>query len=139
MLLPTFLIVFRNPNETPAVSSVDISHPLIHNHIATLPGEGNNKLSLTNDNNNNNSNNNHKQKRQANAARRNKRNREHGDSERSDEEPDEFDETEEDRGDSTEETTERGHKDRLDDTGTLHMPFWDTYDAINQLYLQVGE
>lgn len=92
-------------------------------------------MSLTNDNNNS-----HKQKRQTD-FRRSKRNREaeHNDSGHSEEETDEFDETEEERGDSAEETTERGHKDRLDDTGTLHMPFWDTYDAINQLYLQVGK
>lgn len=92
-------------------------------------------MSLTNDNNSN-----YKQKRQTN-PRRSKRNHgiEHANSEHSDEETDEFDETEEDRGDSVEETTEHGHRDRLDDTGTMHMPFWDTYDAINQLYLQVGE
>lgn len=92
-------------------------------------------MSLTNDNNSS-----HKQKRQT-SFRRNKRNREaeHTDSGHSEEETDEFDETEEERGDSAEETTERGHKDRLDDTGTIHVPFWDTYDAINQLYLQVGK
>lgn len=148
-------IVNRNPNETP-VTSVDISHPLNHNHIATLPGERNVKLSLTDDNNNNNSN--QKQKRQTNNNtinnmnrygrnkknnnfRRKKRNRDHNDNGHIADDSDERDETEiVDRMESAERATQHGnHNDRLDDTGTLHMPFWDTYDAINQLYLQVGE
>ncbi|GAB0098543.1 uncharacterized protein DMENIID0001_142860 [Sergentomyia squamirostris] len=29
-------------------------------------------------------------------------------------------------------------RDRLDEIGTVEAPFWDTYDAINQLYLELG-
>ncbi|KAJ6649750.1 Neuroligin-4, Y-linked [Pseudolycoriella hygida] len=30
------------------------------------------------------------------------------------------------------------HPDRLDDIANLRIPFWDTYDSINQLYLEMG-
>lgn len=33
----------------------------------------------------------------------------------------------------------QNNHDRLDDTSNQHIPFWDTYDSVNQLYLEVGE
>ncbi|XP_063698385.1 uncharacterized protein LOC134829289 isoform X2 [Culicoides brevitarsis] len=33
---------------------------------------------------------------------------------------------------------ERSKTDRLDDISKLHIPFWDTYDSINQIYLEMG-
>lgn len=37
------------------------------------------------------------------------------------------------------ENEENNKKDRLDDITSLHVPFWDTYDTVNQLYLELGE
>lgn len=30
-------------------------------------------------------------------------------------------------------------RDRLDEVPSIEAPFWDTYDAINQLYLELGK
>lgn len=125
------ILANRNPNETPD-SSKDISHN--HNHIAS-PIEVNNKLTDTNDDHHN-----QKQKRQTNFLRRNKRTNHEVDrndeSGQSDEDLDEFDDND-DTHDS-DESKIKDNRDRLDDTTDIHLPFWDTYDSINQLYLQIG-
>lgn len=36
-------------------------------------------------------------------------------------------------------TTNDGDSDRLHDMSKLHIPFWDKYDAVNQLYLDMGK
>jgi hypothetical protein len=53
---------------------------------------------------------------------------------------DEDEDEEEDYGDH--DTVHREkiiNRDRIMDGAKLHMPFWDTYDSINQLYLELGE
>lgn len=126
-----WLFLSSNPNENPSSSSVDISHTFIHNHIATPNGD-HSKLSVitTGDNS-------QKQKRQSNFKRA-KRNHEVPPEEVDKSESDEVDETDEEDEtiDSAEDTK---HRDRLDELTNLRIPFWDTYDSINQLYLEMGE
>lgn len=43
-----------------------------------------------------------------------------------------YDETESD------EQSYNQNRDRLDDISDTHYPFWDTYDALNQYYLEIG-
>lgn len=129
------LYYYRNPNETPP-SSLHISHTK-HNHIAS-PIEETNKLTNAPESNAIN----HKQKRQMNFAlsrRRNKRN--HISNEYDTEDDDENNERERDSNESNEsdETTEKNNHDRLDDASNQHYPFWDSYDAVNQLYLEIGK
>lgn len=148
----------RNPNETPS-SSVDISHTFTHNHIAT-PIETNAKL--TADKRNENVDNmisthtNLKQKRQTTIyRRRRKRNRSMDISDEADEEDEdieqdgdneaeEFDENDDElinnnSHNESNEAKEKNSRDRLDDSTDFRIPFWDTYDSINQYYLQIGE
>lgn len=138
-----------NPNETPSSSSVDISHnTFIHNHIGTPSGD-HSKLSAavvaTSDNN-------PKQKRQSNLSsssnsRRPKRTPQHHnggisnvDEEVDKSESDELDEADENDEDETIDSAEEQlNRDRLDEMTNLRIPFWDTYDSINQLYLEMGE
>lgn len=40
---------------------------------------------------------------------------------------------------SEEQYDEKHNHDRLDDTANQHIPFWDPYDSVNQLYLEVGK
>lgn len=62
-------------------------------------------------------------------------------------ETDEFDENDEElssnnhnnNNNESNEATERDNRDRLDDNTDFRLPFWDTYDSINQLYLQIGK
>lgn len=153
----------RNPNETPS-SSVDISHTFTHNHIAT-PIETNAKLTTDKRNENVDNmisahTNNLKEKRQTTIyRRRRKHNRsvdvsdEDADDEEEDEdiveqdgdnETEEFDENDDELTNNnshneSNEAKEKNSRDRLDDNTDFRIPFWDTYDSINQLYLQIGE
>lgn len=96
--------------------------------------------------------NNPKQKRQSNLSsssnsRRPKRTPQHhnGGSSNIDEEvdkseSDELDEADENDEDETIDSAEEQlNRDRLDEMTNLRIPFWDTYDSINQLYLEMGE
>lgn len=98
------------------------------------------------------SDNNPKQKRQSNLSsssnsRRPKRTPQHhnGGSSNVDEEvdkseSDELDEADENDEDETIDSAEEQlNRDRLDEMTNLRIPFWDTYDSINQLYLEMGE
>lgn len=51
---------------------------------------------------------------------------------------DDADEIDED-GTTVDSTEEALNRDRLDEMTNLRIPFWDTYDSINQLYLEMGE
>lgn len=121
-----------NPNETPP-SSLHISHIFKHNHIAS-PIETSNTLTDTIDESKS-----HKQKRQMNLVTIHRRNKRNHDSY----ETDEDDEEEFDENDETNENydgVEKDNHDRLDDTtNNQQIPFWDAYDSVNQLYLQVGK
>lgn len=46
---------------------------------------------------------------------------------------------EEEDHDHDDEEHDRRQPDRLDDVSKLHIPFWDTYDSINQIYLEMGK
>lgn len=48
----------------------------------------------------------------------------------------EYDETESDEQTNQSDNLNR---DRLDDISDTHYPFWDTYDALNQYYLEIGK
>lgn len=52
----------------------------------------------------------------------------------------EDDSDEDDSSESDEDTHHYTHnRDRLEDTNDQPYPFWDTYDTLNQYYLEVGE
>lgn len=100
------------------------------------------------------SDNNPKQKRQSNLSsssnsRRPKRTPQHHnggggggnvDEEVDKSESDELDEADENDEDETIDSAEEQlNRDRLDEMTNLRIPFWDTYDSINQLYLEMGE
>lgn len=89
------------------------------------------------DNNKNSINSGLKQKRQTN-FQRNKRNHHELVQDVDSSESDEVDENDDDElVESAEE--QPNHLDRLDDIANLRIPFWDTYDSINQLYLEMGK
>lgn len=113
--------MYRNPNQIPS------SHPFTNNHVATSNRESHSKLLATNVVNN------QKEKRQTN-FKRHKRNYVHEETDNS-----ESEEIEENDTKLDESNEKRNNRDRLDDTTKLHVPFWDTYDSINQLYLEMGE
>ncbi|KAG4072555.1 hypothetical protein HA402_004644 [Bradysia odoriphaga] len=126
-----------NPNGiSSSTSSADTSRPFTHNHIATPIGD-HSKLTVTmTDNNKNSIDSGLKQKRQTN-FRRNKRNHHELVQDVDSSESDEVDENDDDElVESAEE--QPNHLDRLDDIANLRIPFWDTYDSINQLYLEMG-
>lgn len=53
---------------------------------------------------------------------------------------DDDDSDEDDSSESDEETHHYTHnRDRLEDTNDQPYPFWDTYDTLNQYYLEIGE
>lgn len=56
-----------------------------------------------------------------------------------DDDDDDGDDDEENRNETNERYGEAHNHDRLDDTSNQHIPFWDTYDSVNQLYLEVGK
>lgn len=79
-----------------------------------------------------------KQKRQTN-FQRNKRNHHELVQDVDSSESDEVDENDDDElVQSAEEQPNHLDLDRLDDIANLRIPFWDTYDSINQLYLEMG-
>lgn len=102
-----------------------------HNHIAT-PMEGTNRLSKSNFKANT------KKKRQMpwiSAKRRKKRNHSNSYYD-TDDDSDESEHIE----DSNEYDTHFSHnRDRLEDINDQPFPFWDTYDTLNQYYLEIGE
>lgn len=150
----------RNPNETPP-SSIHISHLFKHNHIASPIELATNKLIADHIMNENGRS--HKQKRQMTMAVsasstsamaaastskrwRNKRNHDSYETDDDDEDRDEGNDDDDDDDDSENGTETNGrygettnNHDRLDDTSNQHIPFWDTYDSVNQLYLEVGK
>lgn len=146
----------RNPNETPP-SSIHISHLFKHNHIASPIELATSKLIVDDIMNENGKS--HKQKRQmtmavsksstsamavASTAKRWRNKRNHDSYETEDEENDRDDVRNEDDDDendneSDERFDDKNNHDRLDDTTNQHIPFWDTYDSVNQLYLEIGK
>lgn len=124
-----FIDPIRNPNESPSFMYISQTK---HNHIAT-PMEGINRLSKSTVEAN------VKQKRQmlwSAVRRRNKRN--HGFSYYDNEEDSE--ESERDESESNEYDAHYNHnRDRLENTDDQPYPFWDTYDTLNQYYLEVGK
>lgn len=127
----------RNPNETP--SSIQHISQTQHNHIGSST-HGIGKLThfdgseITS-----------KQKRQLvwiATHRRNKRSRKlnyyetDDDSDESEELDSHYDDKESDE--QTNHSNSHNSRDRLDDIGDTHYPYWDTYDALNQYYLEVG-
>lgn len=79
-----------------------------------------------------------KQKRQTN-FQRNKRSHHELVQDVDSSESDEVDENDEDELVESAEEQQPNHLDRLDDVANLRIPFWDTYDSINQLYLEMGK
>lgn len=108
-----------------------------HNHIATP-----NELKLTNLVGAEIS---FKQKRQmarASTRRRYKRNRNYYMNNHENEDSDEPDEIDYNDGESQEDDEHDIHnRDRLYDSTKIeqHCPFWDSYDALNQYYLEIGK
>lgn len=104
-----------------------------HNHIAT-PMEGINRLSKSTIETN------VKQKRQMGWSamrKRKKRNRSFNYYDNN-EDSDESDENEHDE-ESNEYNVHYNHnRDRLEETNDQTYPFWDTYDTLNQYYLEIG-
>lgn len=71
---------------------------------------------------------------------RNKRNHDSYETDDDDEHDDVNEEDDDDDGVDTNERYDGKHNhDRLDDTSNQHIPFWDTYDSVNQLYLEIGK
>lgn len=119
----------RNPNESPS-SFMYISQTK-HNHIAT-PMEGINRLSKSTIETS------VKQKRQMGRSimrKRKKRNRNFSYYDNDSEDSDESEEDEEITGHNN---NYNHNRDRLDDTNDQPYPFWDTYDTLNQYYLEIG-
>lgn len=155
-------LLCRNPNETPP-SSIHISHLFKHNHVASPIEHATSKLIADNMMNENGKS--HKQKRQmtssASAAAsssspstsamvvaastsnrwRTKRNHDSYETDESNEEDnDEENEDADENGNGNGRRYEETHNhDRFEDTLNQHNPFWDTYDSVNQLYLEVGK
>lgn len=48
-------------------------------------------------------------------------------------------EADDEEDDEDELATNDGDSDRLHDMSKLHIPYWDKYDAVNQLYLDMGK
>lgn len=127
----------RNPNDIPSSSSspTDISHSLTnHNNepVNNHPSIANESLSSKKKRNTNG--------RSSRASRRSNLN------ESSDSEEEEEADDEDESGNADAEASKEMHsseqetdkKDRLDGINVAHVPFWDTYDAINQLYIELG-
>lgn len=116
----------RNPNESPS-SLQHISQK--HIHIAT-PTEGLNRLKKSAVEAT-------KQKRQMGWAplrRRKKRNRSFSYYDNDDD----SEESESEHEDESNEANYSHNRDRLEDTNDQPYPFWDTYDTLNQYYLEIG-
>lgn len=55
------------------------------------------------------------------------------------EDSDESDSEHEDESNEYDEAHYSHNRDRLEDTNDQPYPFWDTYDTLNQYYLEIGE
>lgn len=167
LLLYFFLLLCRSPNESPP-SSLHISHLFKHNHIASPIEQATSKLTsdtivdsskshiqkrqttfddsassmkrIRQIRNNHDSyeiddedENSVEDERRENGMDGNDDNNDDDDTDDGDDDSDAHKETDEKHYD------EKDNHDRLDDTTNQHIPFWDPYDSVNQLYLQVGK